>query len=189
MPSWSMRPNDSARPPGVQASCPATDVVGADQHHRAERERGRRRARSRQPRRSRKHHHASAAAASSARMTAKVALWVATANAISAIERVALPAAQRAVGEDQKMHRQHGEAGEDVGQQDAGEPRQRGEDGQRRGDAEQQRAAGRRSRARAAPAPAPRPSARPGATTTGQKSGCAKMLRNSPNTVERLGTR
>ena len=65
-------------------------------------------------------------------MTAKVALWVATAKAISATSAVALEAPQRAVGEDQQMHRQHGEAGEDVGQQDAGEPGQRGDDRQRR---------------------------------------------------------
>ena len=57
---------------------------------------------------------------------AKVALWVATAKPISAISAKRSHRRSAVVGEDQKVQRQHREAGEDVGQQDAGEPRQGG---------------------------------------------------------------
>ncbi len=84
MPSWSMRPNDSAMPPGVQAkrpattklaassiSAPSTSAAGAARDARggAEAEKPRSQRRRRRPARA---------------ITAKVALWVATANAISA---------------------------------------------------------------------------------------------------------
>jgi hypothetical protein len=53
-------------------------------------------------------------------------------------EGVALPAPQLVTGEHEQMYGEHGEAGEDVGEQNTGQPRQGGENGQGRRDAEEQ---------------------------------------------------
>ena len=103
-------------------------------------------------------------------------------------ESDALEAAQRAVGEDQEMHRQHGEAGEDVGQQDAGEPRQGGQDGQRRRDAEQQKRPA--AEAQRAQHQRQHPDRQRGLDNDHRPEiGIGECIQEKPNTVERLGTR
>ena len=166
------RQREAAGRPGEPAG---DDVVGAEQHHRAERHARRRRARCRAaapirkiPPRQRgggdqRQDHGEGRAVGRDR------------ERDQRDQRDALEAPQRVVGEDQKMHRQHGEAGEDVGQQDAGQPRQRGQAGQRRGDAEQhQRPAAEAQRAQQSASTQTVSAA--WTTTTGQKSGCAKMF-------------
>ena len=134
-----MRPNESEKPPGVQASRPATDIIGGKYHDGAERERdhGRgqcatsvRRLRStsrykrgddQQPE---QHREGGAMGRGGDRDQREQAEAFARAQSVR----------RAAAG----VEREHAEPGEDVGEQDRGQPGQGGEGRQHRDDAEQQ---------------------------------------------------
>ena len=66
-------------------------------------------------------------ASSSASSTASVALWVAADTAMSSDQRDALAAAERLAAQQQQIERQHAKPGENIGEQDRGQPGQGGD--------------------------------------------------------------
>ena len=138
MPSCSMRPNDSAKPPGVQASRLATTKSAASTRTQPSASASRPRPMFARAIRSRRINRSSAAQTSSPSSTARVALWVAADTAISAIKPMRSPRLERLVAQQQEIKRQHAQARKNIGEQDRGQPGQRREQRQRGDDAEQQ---------------------------------------------------
>ena len=160
MPACSMRPNEIALPPGVQARRPATAKLAASSsamlstmRERAARQ-GRRTARCRVGRAPPQVPRAAARAAPPGRGVGRGR------KRDQHDQRPALPARQRLGAQHHEIEREHRKAGEDVGQQRAHEPGQGGDERQRR-DGDDQHARPSPARARAASATAPRPSAAP----------------------------